>query len=108
MSVLRPGFIYGAKTMCITTKDEEKFKIVENEIIRQISGSKKFGEDEYRCLSNHEIGENLKIEDLVKMIKSIRIRRYGHIDRSEKSSVVGRITEWWKTCGGRKRGRPKS
>lgn len=105
-TAIRPVVIYAAETMCLTKKEEERLKVFERKIIRGICGGVKIGEDDYRRMYNKEIEEFLKEETIVRLIKSKRIRWFGHVNRRQNHSVIKRITEW-KPFGNRNRGRPR-
>ena len=106
-TAIRPVVTYGAEAMCLTKKDEEISNIFERKIMRRISGPIKINEEEYRRLMNYEIEEMMKGESIVKIIKSQRIRWYGHVNRRKESSMLKRITKW-RPDENRMRGRPKT
>lgn len=105
-TAIRPVVTYAGETACITKKDEERLMIFERKIIRRINGPRKINQQSYQTLMNHEINEILNGENIVRFIKALRIRWYGHVQRREETKVLKRITDW-KPFGNRKRGRPK-
>ncbi|KAI4462420.1 hypothetical protein MML48_4g00013485 [Holotrichia oblita] len=92
-AAIRPTVLYAAETMRITNKDAENVRDFERKIIRRIYGPKKIDEDQYRRLTNQEIREILNGEDIVKEIKSRRIRWYGHINRKDEESITNNEME---------------
>lgn len=105
-TTIRPILTYAAENMCLTLRQEEQLKIFERKIIRKIYGGKKINEEQYRRLTNDEIDKILEGENIVRTIKSLRIKWYGHVCRREDSSVIKKIMKW-KPQEGRPRGRPK-
>lgn len=105
-TIIRPIITYATETITLTEKEEEKLKILERKIIRAITGPKKISENESRQLMNHEVEEIMGKENIVRTIKAMRIRWYGHIYRSEKKSALRSVTEW-KPLQNRPKGRPK-
>lgn len=104
-TVIRPVVTYAAENICLTKREEEKLKIFERKIVRKIFGGKKLNEGQFRRLTNNEIEEILENENIVRIIKSKRIRWYGHINRMNEQKVVKKMTKWKPQV--RPRGRPK-
>lgn len=70
---IRPAVLYTAEI----NKEEEKLTIFERKIVRRIYGHKKVENDKLRPPMNFEMAELLEGEDIVKLIKLMRIRLYG-------------------------------
>lgn len=75
---IRPAVLYVAKILSMTNKNEDK-----RTIIRRTDGHKKIGIDEQRPLMNFETAELLEGEDMVRVIKLMKIPWYGHVLRRE-------------------------
>ncbi|CAH1984556.1 unnamed protein product [Acanthoscelides obtectus] len=60
--------------MCLTTKDQEKLRVLERKVIRRIMGPVKDNNEVLRPLRNEEIMTILNQEDIVRFIKSQRLR----------------------------------
>jgi hypothetical protein len=87
-----------------TIEEMSALRISERKIIRKIYGPTKEG-DSCRIRTNKEIKDIVQGADIVKFIKSSRIRWYGHVEimqnqRMPKQIAVATIE------GTRKRGRP--
>lgn len=106
-TLVRPIVTYAMETITLTNNEEEKLKILERKVIRSIMGPKKISENEYRQLMNHEIEEILGKENIVRVIKAMRISWYGHIHRRERKTALRIITDW-NPIYNRSRGRPRS
>jgi hypothetical protein len=46
------------------------------------------------CITNEELRHKMKQEDIVKFIKSQRLRWAAHVIRMEKTRTARKITEW--------------
>jgi hypothetical protein len=69
----------GQKLWTLTIEEMNAFRISEMKIIRNIYGLVKEG-DRWRIRMNKEIKDILQGADIVKFIKSSRIRWYGHVE----------------------------
>lgn len=66
--------LFAAQTLSMTKKDDKKLRIFERKIIRRIYGHKQFGNDEQNPLiNNYEIAESLGGQDILKLVKSMKI-----------------------------------
>lgn len=74
--------------MWLSNTDIERLKCFEKRIRRKIYESKTVHEKEYRRLLNHEITETLGGKDIVKIVKSQRIRWYGYMNRKDDKFFV--------------------
>jgi Reverse transcriptase (RNA-dependent DNA polymerase)/Endonuclease/Exonuclease/phosphatase family len=105
-TAIRPVVTYAAETARLTNKEEERLRIFERKIVRKMFGGKKIDDIQYRRLMNKEILSILEDEDIVKVVKSKRIRWYGHINRRKEEAIIKKITKW-RPQSNRPRGRPK-
>ncbi|XP_072397905.1 uncharacterized protein [Diabrotica undecimpunctata] len=104
--VIRPVVTYVAETMCLTEKDEEKLRIFESKILRRIMGPIRMDNGKMRRRMNHELRDIIKGEDIVKFIKTQRLRCLGYIERRKNDLLIKKITRW-KPATERPRGRPR-
>ena len=93
---------YGAETMILTKGEEEKLNRFERKIYRP----KKVVEGVYKRLMNSKVQERLQGENIVKAMKTQRLRWYSHVKSMGEENVVKNVTEW-KPNFRRARGRSK-
>ena len=81
-TLIRPVITYAAETWTLSHSDENALRIFERKIIRKIYGPV-CENGIWRVRSNLEIDKILKGEDLVRFVKSLRLRWLGHMERTE-------------------------
>jgi hypothetical protein len=79
--------------------------IFERKILRKIYGPVKENEL-WRIQRNGELGDIIKGENIVRFIKSRRIRWLGHVERMQDVAIPKKMYE--KLYATRRRGRPKT
>ena len=76
--------LYGCETWSLTLREKSRLRVFENRILRRIFGPKRDENGEWRRLHNEEIHSLYRLPNIVKMIKSRRLRWAGHIVRMEE------------------------
>ena len=81
-NVWTPVFLYGCETWSLTLREERKLKVFENKVLRRIFGPKR---DEVtgdgRRLHNEELNDLYSSPNIVRVIKSRRMRWAGYVAR---------------------------
>ena len=81
-----PVALYGCETWSLTLREEHRLTVFENKVLRKIFGAKKdeiIGE--WRKLHNAELQALYSSPNLIRSLKSRRLRWAGHVARMEQS-----------------------
>ncbi|KAJ4450806.1 hypothetical protein ANN_02236 [Periplaneta americana] len=95
-TVILPVVLYGCQTLTLTLREEQRLRVFENEVLRKIFGAKRDEvTGEWRKLHNAELHALYSSPDIIRNIKSRRLRWAGHVARMGEfintySMLVGR------------------
>ncbi|KAJ4436737.1 hypothetical protein ANN_16869 [Periplaneta americana] len=95
-TVILPVVLYGCETWTLTLREEQRLRVFENKILRKIFGAKRDEvTGEWRKLYNTELHALYSSPDIIRNIKSRRLRWAGHVarmgeSRNEYRVLVGR------------------
>ena len=81
--------------------------IFERKILRKIPGPTKEVNGLWRIKTNEELDELIKRKNIIRFIKSQRLKWLGHVERMQNEREVTRIYKW-KPLAYRPKGRPKN
>jgi hypothetical protein len=81
--------------------------IFERKILRKIFGPTKEVNGLWRIKTNEELDEMIKRKNIIRFIKSQRLKWLGHVERMPNEREVTRIYKW-KPLASRPKGRPKN
>ena len=93
-TIIRPTVTYGCETWVLTTSDENQLYIFERKVLRKIYGPKQNPVGTWTIKTNDELRCRMKEEDIIKFIKSQRLRWAAHVMRMENTRTTRKITEW--------------
>jgi hypothetical protein len=88
-SIILPAVLYGCKTWSLTLREEHRLRVFENRVLRGIFGPKRdevMGE--WRKLHNGELHNLCSSPDIIRQIKSRRMRWAGHVERMREGRNV--------------------
>ena len=90
--------LYGCETWSLTLREEYRLRVFENRILRRIFGPKRDDDGEWRRLHNEELHSLYRSPNIVRLIKSRRLRWAGHVARMEEGRsafkiLTGNLTE---------------
>jgi hypothetical protein len=77
--VILPVVLYGCKTWSLTLREEHGLRIFENQVLRKIFGSKREEDGSWRNLHNDVLHNLYSLLNIVRVIKSRRMRWAGHV-----------------------------
>jgi hypothetical protein len=84
-TIILPIVLYGCETLCITLREEIRLRVFENRVLRSISGPRRDEvTGEWRKLHNEELHILYSYPNIIRQIKSRRIRWVGHVARMAK------------------------
>ena len=84
ITIILPVVLYGCETWSLTLREECRLRIFANRILRRIFVPKRDENGEWRRLHNDELHSLYRSPNIVRVIKSRRLRWAGHIARMEE------------------------
>ena len=103
-----PVVLYGCETWSLPLREEHRLRVFKNRVLRRIFGPKWDGvTGEWRKLHNEELNDLYSSPNIVRLIKSRRMRLAGHVARVEEGRGVHKVLVG-KPEGKRPVGRPRS
>jgi hypothetical protein len=88
--------LYGCETGSLTLGEEHRLRVFENRVLRRVFGPKTDEvTGEWRKVHNEELNDLYCSPNIVRVIKSIRIRWTGHVTCMGEGEVCTGF--WWKT-----------
>jgi len=84
--------LYGCETWSLTLREERKLRVFENMVLRRIFGPRRDEvTGESRRLHNEELNDFYSSPNIVRVIKSRRMRWAGHVERMGEERGVYRV-----------------
>ncbi|KAJ4433414.1 hypothetical protein ANN_15673 [Periplaneta americana] len=91
-TVIFPVVLYGCETWTLTLREEHRLRVFENKVLRKIFGAKRDEvTGEWRKLHNAELHTLYSSPDIIRNIKSRRLRWVGHVARMGESRNACRV-----------------
>jgi len=91
-TIILPGVLYGCETWSLTLREEHRLRVFENRMLRRIFGPKRDEvTGEWRKLHNEELNNLYFSPNIVRVIKSRRMRWEGHVARMGEGRGVYRV-----------------
>jgi len=106
-TIILPVVFYGCEAWSLTLREERKLSVFENMALRTIFGLRRDEEmGECRRLHNEELNDLYSSPNIVRVIKSRRMKWAGHVARMGEERMVYRVLVG-KPEGKRPLGRPR-
>ena len=81
-NIILPLVLYGCETWSLTLREERRLRVFENWVLRRIFGHKRDEvTGEWKKLHNEELNVLYSSPNIVRVIKSRRMRLAGHVAR---------------------------
>ena len=91
-TVILPVALYGCETWSLTLREERRLRVFENRVLRGVFGPKR---DKvtggWRKLHNEELSDLYSLSNIVRVVKSRRMRWAGHVARMGEGRGVHRV-----------------
>ena len=91
-TIILPVVLYGCETWSLTLRDERRLRVFDNRVLRRVFGPKRDEvTGEWRKLHNEELSDLYSLPNIVRVVKSRRMRWAGHVARMGKGRGVHRV-----------------
>jgi hypothetical protein len=100
-TIISPVVLYGCETRSLTLREKQRLRVFENRVLRRIFGPKRDeATGKWRRLHKEELNDLYSSLNIIRVIKSRRVRWAGHVARMGEERGAYRILV------GRPEGRP--
>jgi hypothetical protein len=91
-TIILPVVLYRCETWSLTLREEQRLRLFENRVLRRIVGPKRDeATGEWRRLHNEELNDLYSSPNVIRVIKSRRMRWAGHVARMGEKRGAYRI-----------------
>ena len=87
-TIILPVVLYGCENWLLILREERRLRVFENRVLRRVFGSKSDEvAGEWRKLHNEELRDLYSLPNIVRVVKSRRMRWAGHVARMGRGEV---------------------
>ena len=91
-TIILPVVLYGCETWLLIFREERRLRVFENRVLRRVFGSKRDEvTGEWRKLHNEELSDLYSVPNIVRVVKSRRMRWAGHVAHMGDGRGVHRV-----------------
>ena len=91
-TIILPVMLYGCETWSLTLRGKRRLRVFGNRVLRRIFGPRRDEvTGEWKKLHNEELNDLYSSPNIVRVIKSRRMRWAGHVARMRKRTGVCRV-----------------
>jgi hypothetical protein len=90
-TVILPVVLYGCETWSVTLREEHRLRVSENRVLRKIFGPEREEDGSWRKRRNDELHNLYSSPNIVRVIKSRRMKWAGHVARMGEGRTVYRV-----------------
>jgi hypothetical protein len=106
-TIILPVVLYGCETWSLTLREEHGLRVFDNRVLRRLFGSNRYEvAGEWRKFHNEELHNLYSSPDIIRQVKSRRMRWAEHVARMAKERKVYKVLVG-KSEGKRPLGRPR-
>jgi hypothetical protein len=92
VTIILPIVLYGCETWSLTLREEHRLRVIENRVLRRIFGPKREEvTGEWRKLHSEELHNLYSSPDIIRQVKSRRMRWTGYIVRMGEDRKVYKV-----------------
>jgi hypothetical protein len=86
--IILPVVLYGCENWSLTLREERRLRVFEKRVLRRVFGPKREEvTGEWRKMHNEELNDVYSLPDIVRVVKSRRMRWAGHVARMGRIEV---------------------
>jgi hypothetical protein len=90
-TVILPVVLYGCETWSLTLGEVHRLRVFENRVLRKLFGPEREEDGSWRKLHNDELHDLYSLPNIVRAIKSGRMRWAGHVTRMGEGRGAYRV-----------------
>ena len=91
ITIILPVVLYGCETLSLTLREERRLWVFENRVLRLFGPKRDKVTGEWRKLHNEELRDLYSLPNIVRVVKSRKMRWAGHVARMEEGRGAHRV-----------------